>query len=107
MSETYILDLKRRPTIDKDPSAVLDYTFDWSAYLASPVDTISSAPLSVVFSVDTTSGVYISLQSNTATTATVWISGGTVGASALVTCMIKTAGGRTDERVIVLKIRQM
>lgn len=107
MSDTYILDLKRRPMIDKDPLATLDYTFDWSTYLTSPVDTISSTSLSVVFSVDTTSGVYISSQSNTATTATVWISGGTVGASALVTCTIKTTGGRTDNRVIVLKIRQM
>lgn len=107
MSETYILDLKRRPTIDKDPSAVLDYTFDWSVYLASPADTISLAPLAVGFSVDATSGAYIALQSNTTTTATVWIGGGTIGASAVVTCMIKTTGGRTDERVIVLKIRQM
>ncbi len=87
-------------TFKKDPDAVLDYTFDWSLYLAPLADAISSvtwildAPLVKVSS------------SFTATTATAFVSGGVVGTTLNLVCRITTAAGRTDDRTIVLKILQ-
>lgn len=80
---------------DKDPNAVLDYTFDWSAWLVA--DTISTSTM-------TGSGVTIASNTNTTTTATAWVTGGTLGKQATITNRIVTAGGRTDERTITLNI---
>lgn len=82
----------------KDPNAVLDYTFDWSAWLAPLVDTIST----VTWLPD--AGLTVVSSSNTTTTATAFVSGGTVDTALNLTCRITTAGGRTDDRTITLKI---
>ena len=82
----------------KDPNATLDYTFDWTAYLMPLADTIAS--VSWVLPV----GLTNVSQSNTSMTATVFVSGGTLGESLQLTCRITTAGGRTDDRSITLKI---
>ena len=82
----------------KDPNAVLDYTFDWTAYLTPIADTIVSATF--VFD----AGLTKVSQSNTAMTATAYMSGGTVGEKLTLTCRIVTAGGRTDDRSITLSI---
>lgn len=82
----------------KDPSAILDYTFDWTEYLAPIVDTIASVDFV------TSAGLTKTSQSNTGTTATAFVSGGVVGATEKLTCRIVTTGGRTDERTIDLKI---
>lgn len=82
----------------KDPNAVLDYTFDWTAYLAPIADTIQSVTWVL------TSGITKTSQTNTTTTATAFISGGTEGSTEILTCRIVTAGGRTDDRSINLKI---
>lgn len=82
----------------KDPNATLDYTFDWTAYLTPLADTIAS--VSWVLPV----GLTNVSQSNTTMTATVFVSGGTLGESLQLTCRITTAGGRTDDRSITLKI---
>lgn len=82
----------------KDPNATLDYTFDWTAYLTPLADTIAS--VSWVLPV----GLTNVSQSNTSMTATVFVSGGTLGESLQLTCRITTAGGRTDDRSITLKI---
>jgi len=82
----------------KDPNAVLDYTFDWSAWLAPLVDTIST----VTWLPDV--GLTVGSSSHTTTTATAFISGGVVDTSMNLTCRILTTGGRTDDRTIVLKI---
>ena len=82
----------------KDPQAVLDYTFDWAPWLTPIGDTI----VAVVW---TLSGTLAKVsQSNTTTTATAFISGGTLGETETLTCRITTAGGRTDERSILLHI---
>jgi hypothetical protein len=85
-------------TFKKDPDAVLDYTFDWSAYLAPISDTIASA----TFVADT--GLTTTNPSHTTTTATVFVSGGTAGQSLNLTCRIVTSSGRTDDRSVTLKI---
>lgn len=82
----------------KDPNATLDYTFDWTAYLTPLADTIASVIWVLPVGLTNVS------QSNTSMTATVFVSGGTLGESLQLTCRITTAGGRTDDRSITLKI---
>jgi len=98
-ADTYYTDTDGLLTIDKDPQAVLDYVFDWSAWLSAISDTITGTPLFTVGA-----GLTLASQSNTTLTATAFVSGGTVGSKAPVSCRITTAGGRTDERTVYLKI---
>lgn len=99
-TDTYITDsITGKSTIQKDPAATLDYTFDWSDYLALIADTIASVTFTVA------GGVALTTQSNTTTAATAWISGGVTGVPASVACRITTSSGRTDERTIYLKIK--
>jgi hypothetical protein len=83
-------------TFLKDPSATLDYTLDWGAWLAS--DTIATS----IWSVPT--GLTLERSEFTQTQAIAWISGGVVGASYAVTNTITTVGGRTDTRTIMFTI---
>ena len=85
-------------TYKKDPNAVLDYTFDWGPYLTPLGDTISTATWVL------STGLTKVSQSNTTTTATAFVSGGTLGETATLTCRIVTNGGRTDDRSLSLKI---
>lgn len=84
-------------TFTKDPSAVLDYCIDWSAWLGS--DTISTSTWTV------TAGLTKDSDTNTTTTATAWFSGGTVGKKYVATNRIVTAAGRTDDRSILIEVR--
>lgn len=85
-------------TFVKDPDAVLDFTFDWTTWLAG--DTITGTPVITV-----ESGITKDSQSNTTTAVTVWLSGGTAGTQYTVACKIQTAGGRTEERSITIWVR--
>lgn len=87
--------MRGRYVVEKDPSAVLDYGFDWSAWLADG-DTIAS----VVWTVPT--GITKDNQSESTTIATVWLSGGTAQTQYLVGCKITTAAGRVDERTLTV-----
>lgn len=79
----------------KDPSAVLDYQIDWSAWL--PVgDTISATAWTAATGITIASNVF------TTTSATVWLSGGTSSVRYNLTCHITTAAGRQDERSILV-----
>ena len=82
----------------KDPDAVLDYTVDWGPWLTGIADTIAT----VTWLPD--AGLTVVSDSNTATTATAFVSGGTVNTIKSLTCRVTTAGGRTDDRTISLKI---
>lgn len=84
----------------KDPDSLLDYRFAWTEWLEEISDTIDS----VAWVVPT--GVTNEADSATTTTATVWVSGGTLNQSYTVTCRITTVGGRTDDRSLILKIRE-
>lgn len=82
----------------KDPSATLDYEFDWSAWLLGVSDTIASV-------VWVTTGTLVKVSSSfTSLTATAFISGGTLGENETLTCRITTTGGRIDDRSVTLKI---
>jgi hypothetical protein len=82
----------------KDPSEVLDYQIDWAPVLESDsiATSIWTAP----------AGFAVGSTTNTATTSTVWLSGGNAG-SHLITNRITTAGGRTFERSVSLKVEEL
>lgn len=85
-------------TFIHDPDAVLDYIWDWSAWLDS--DTISTATTTA----DT--GITIDSTTNTTTAVTVTLSGGTAGENYDVTVHITTAGGLEDDRTIRIQVRE-
>lgn len=82
----------------KSPNDVLDYRVDWSAWLGA--DTIDTS----TWTVET--GITKDSQTNTTTTATVWLSGGTAGIWYRCTNQIVTAGGRTAQRSINVKVEE-
>lgn len=90
----------------KDPDAVLDYIFDWSDWLPNG-DTIISSEFVI------SPGLTIGPGPNggpdqyfTTTNATVWLSGGSQGQPYAVTNQVTTAGGRTDDRTITIRVQQ-
>lgn len=85
-------------TFTKDPDAVLDYQIDWSDWLGA--DTISAS----TWAADT--GITVDSETETTTAATVWLSGGTAGDDYVVTNEIVTAGGRTEQRSLLIRCRQ-
>lgn len=95
--ETYVVSAGKAK-IKKDPNATLDYSFNWAAWLALAADTI----VSVAWVKST--GLTIVSQSFTTTSATVFLSGGVLGALESLTCRITTAGGRTEDRTVFLQI---
>ncbi|MCC6366857.1 MAG: hypothetical protein IT165_25325 [Bryobacterales bacterium] len=82
----------------KDPNAVLDYSVDWTRWLNG--DSIATSDWTVPV------GLTEVTDTHTGTKATVWLSGGTVGATYTVTNRITTTGGRTDDRSFDVKIAE-
>lgn len=93
------------PRIDKDPDAILDYPFDWSKWLAVVNDTIASVTWIIDASLAKVSSSF------TSTVATIFVSGGVLAVAPAsynvvpITCRIVTAGGRTEDRTITLRIK--
>lgn len=83
----------------KDPSADLDWQFNWEDWLAVG-ETISTA----TFTVD--DGLTITSTGNDDTVATIWVSGGTAGNVYGVTCHITTSADRTDDRSINIRVME-
>jgi len=94
------------PTIDKAPNAVLDYPVDWADPTKGPWlaagETISAATVTV------DSGITVQSTAQTpvdaATKVTVWLAGGTLGTTYLVTVKVVTTSGRTDERSFRIRL---
>lgn len=84
---------------EKDPSAILDYAFDWSDWLESG-ETISSHTITV----DT--GLTTDSDSESSGVVTIWLSGGTHGVDYIVACKISTSHSRTDERSVNIRCRE-
>lgn len=82
---------------DKDPDEILDYQLDWSEELDT--DTISTSTWIVP------TGLTEETDSNSTTTTTVWLSGGTIGQVYTLTNRITTAGGRTYDQSVRLRVR--
>ena len=81
----------------KDPSAVLDWAFDWTDWLAA-AETITNHTITA----DT--GLTVDSSTEDAGVVTVWLSGGTAGENYKVACLVETSAGRTDERTIWIKV---
>lgn len=81
---------------DKDPEARLDYMIDWSDWLDA--DTITESTWTPA------TGITVDSDSNTTTTTTVWLSGGTLGATYKVVNHITTTAGREDDRTLILRM---
>lgn len=100
----------------KDPQAVLDYPYDWAAAedelgdaikpWLEPGDIIVSVSSTVSTIVDDPNPLFIESTTFTDTTTIVWLSGGTVGKSYLVTIHVSTFDGREDDRTIEIRIRE-
>ena len=81
----------------KDPSAVLDWAFDWTDWLAA-AETITNHTITA----DT--GLTVDSSTEDAGVVTVWLLGGTAGENYKVACLVGTSAGRTDERTIWIKV---
>ena len=81
----------------KDPSAVLDYAFDWTGWLAAG-ETITDHTITA----DT--GITVDSSTESGGKVTVWLSGGTAGINYKVACKITTSAGRTDERTLWIRV---
>ena len=77
----------------KAPGDLLDYKFDWSAWLQHGeviIEAIITVPENII----------LDRQSNDNTSVTAWIGGGVVNTSHLVKCQITTNQGRINSRSI-------
>jgi hypothetical protein len=81
----------------KDPSAVLDFVFDWTEWLATG-ETITDHTITA----DT--GITVDSSTESDGKVTVWLSGGTAGVNYKVACLVETSAGRTDERTLWIKV---
>lgn len=101
-TETYVM-RGPKPVIKKDPNAILDYTANFTAWLAEISDSIVAATVAQV-----TGGLVVESVSFTANTVTAWLSGGVPtlpgGAYASATFRVTTVGGRTDDRTIYFRV---
>ena len=86
--------------VTKDPDAILDYTFDWSAWLGTDAITQSIWLIS-----GGDNSLAQSTASNTETGATIWLSGGSANRDYTLTNRITTVGGRTDDRSATIQVR--
>jgi hypothetical protein len=82
----------------KDPDEVLDYDIDWRKRLAG--DSIVTS-LAILDSGDVT----IESQDFLEGVQKLWLSGGTVGTTSLITVRITTLDGRTMEESVKIKIK--
>ena len=83
----------------KDPAALLDYTWDWSEWLAEVADTISAATVTLPAGLTAVGAPVVG-----ASAVTQRVSGGTLDDAYTMVCQITTTGGLIDERLIYLTI---
>jgi len=97
---------------EKDPSAVLDFVFDWKALTngsgdADDGDWLGSGETITDHTITVPDGITVDSSSltDTNTSVTVWLSGGTAYQDYIVACKIVTSAGRTDERSGIVPVR--
>lgn len=86
-------------TSTKTPAARLDYTWDWTAWLAGVGDTLGAAPVDVPEGLTAVGPPVVDDG-----VVTQRVEGGVVGATYDLVCQITTVGGLVDERTIELTI---
>lgn len=84
----------------KDPDAVLDFRFDWSAWLADGEDIVEHEIIA--------DGLTVDSSGSDGQAVTVWTSGGEANTVARITCRITTNNvpARTDDRTGTIRIRE-
>ncbi|WP_262689789.1 phage fiber-tail adaptor protein [Kordiimonas aestuarii] len=87
----------------KDPSATVDYSFDWAAWLTGG-ETITNADWRVDPAGD--DAPTLSNPVNGGHTRGILVSGGVRGARYRLTCTIETDAGRTGERSLSLYVME-
>lgn len=103
VGEFWLVDAIQGPSSEKDPDATIDIPFDWTAWL----NDIGEANLSdAVFLLS--GGLQNAGSGGDEKKATVFVSGGTPGAQASITCRITTATipARIDDRTVYLTIKE-
>ncbi len=85
----------------KDPAVKKDYGIDWTAWLAG--DTIASS----VWEITSGGPATLSLSTFDDTRTKIWVEGGVNGDRLILTNHITTAGGRSEERSILIPIRDL
>ena len=94
-------------TFRKTSNEFLDYTIDWSKWLASG-DSLTSSTWTITQIETVEEGdpgpLTGSVQTNTTTMATIWLADGIVGESYDITNSIKTSAGRQEDRTIRILI---
>lgn len=97
---TFYLDAKGRTAINHDPGATLDYTFDWTEFLASSGDAVAGA------SATCSGATVVGSPVVSGQKVTVWVSGGTAGTTATLTVTITTdsSPARIEPVSVQLKI---
>jgi hypothetical protein len=92
----------------KDPSAILDYVWDWKSLTngTGTGDWLASAEAISSHTVTAPTGLTVDSSAlvNTNTAVRAWLSGGTAGESYAVVCRIVTTANRTDERTIYVQV---
>lgn len=82
---------------DKDPNATLDYTINWSSWLAAG-ETISTSTWTVP------AGLTKVSDTKTTNTTTIWLSEGTLYERYQVVNRIVTSANRTEDRTLYLLV---
>lgn len=92
----------------KQPAEVLDYQFDFSAWLADRADTITATPTVTAAVAFGTSVVDVTISAVSQLNGVVrfFASGGTTGCKYEVTCTITTAGGRVKQDELLLTVKE-
>jgi hypothetical protein len=85
----------------KDPAARLDYSWDWSDWLADVADTIQDATVTPPEGITAYGDPVIG-----DTMVTQRVEGGVLGSVYRVVCRVTTVGGLIDERSITLTIAE-
>jgi hypothetical protein len=83
---------------NKDPDEILDYILDWTDRLGDDSISTSAWP-------DPPDGITIDSDSFDLTSTLIWLSGGVADEQYLFTNRIETAGGRTMDQSVKLKVK--
>jgi hypothetical protein len=97
----------------KDPDEILDYSIDWSRFLATATITTvtwyinNESNVKTLFSSGATvNGIQNVAQTNTNTVATIHLGLGTLNKEYLLYCSVQDSAGNTVERSVRLKIKE-
>jgi hypothetical protein len=85
----------------KDPADAADYGLDWTRQLNG--DTI----LTSAWAVEPTGSLTLGAEANTVTSTSVFLAGGTDGEDYALENTIATAGGRTFQRSVIIRVRDV